>query len=252
MPQEALQNVLFPIGHLTKPQVRDIAIQANLPNAQRKESMGLCFVGKRKFDEFIGEFTERPGSKPGTIVDLQTGDIIGVHKGALFYTVGQAANISGAPGRFFVVEKDLSLNTITVVLGSHHPALYKDTLISTSVNWVSGAPPPTMLTPGTSFKCFARIRHRQELQPCSIALLPNLPESDYSGVEVTFEKPLRAISEGQFVGFYLDNVCLGGGVISSSGDSYYSLKKTIPTQEKSMSNRSVSRKSTPIEAVESL
>lgn len=215
--------------------------------------MGLCFVGKRKFDEFIGEFTERPGSKPGTIIDLDTSEMIGVHKGALFYTVGQAANISGAPGRYFVVGKDLALNTITVVLGSHHPALYKDTLISTSINWVSGLPPASMLSPGSSFKCFARIRHRQELQPCSISLLRQSTESsDFSSVKVTFDQPLRAISEGQFVGFYVDNTCLGGGVITSSGDSYHSLKKAVPIPEKSTSNRRVSRSANLTQAVDSL
>lgn len=169
--------MIFPIGHLTKPQVREIAIQANLPNAQRKESMGLCFVGKRKFDEFIGEFTERPGSKPGAIISLETGQTVGVHKGALFYTVGQSAKISGAPERFFVVDKDLDKNTITVVPGSHHPALYKETLTAHRVNWISGEPPAALLKNGGPFKCFARIRHRQELQPCTVSLLPKTPRS---------------------------------------------------------------------------
>jgi tRNA-specific 2-thiouridylase len=101
--QAALKRVMFPIGHLLKPQVREIANNAKLPNATRKESMGLCFVGKRKFDEFIGEFTARPGSRPGSITYLETGESVGVHKGAMFYTVGQSANISGAPERMFVV-----------------------------------------------------------------------------------------------------------------------------------------------------
>lgn len=199
--------------------------------------MGLCFIGKRKFDEFIGEFTEPPGSKPGAIIDLETGATVGVHKGALFYTVGQSANISGAPGRFFVVEKDLSANTITVVLGSHHPALYKETLVSTSFNWIQGNPPAPLISGGT-IKCLARIRHRQELQSCSVQLLD---PTDPTKVQVHFDKPLRAISEGQFVGLYLDDVCLGGGVISSSGASYHHLKKTVPLQEKSSSNRRVER-----------
>lgn len=285
--QKSFHRVLFPIGHLTKPQVREIAIEANLPNAQRKESVGLCFVGKRKFDDFIGEFTERPGTRPGAILKLETGETVGVHKGALFYTIGQAANISGAPARMFVVSKNLSANTVTVCEGSHHPALYKDSLVATGINWISGYTPQALLEPNGVLKCFARIRHRQELKACSVTLVKNTndttrienlkqdsmleksgksdskiqnsktqnkpksdadeeeksldAELDASVINVTFDAPLRAISEGQYIGLYLDGVCLGGGVISSTGANYHEQNKAVEVtlREKSMSNRKV-------------
>jgi len=249
--QHALKRVMFPIGHLTKPQVREIAVKANLPNANRKESMGLCFVGKRKFDQFIGEFTSRPGTHPGAIKDVNTGGTVGIHKGAMFYTVGQAANISGAPSRMFVVSKNAKLNTITVCEGSHHPSLYKDRLKATSFNWISGYVPHDLsynsATPAStsapqstspSLKCLARVRHRQELKSCTVSLTHSLESP--SEISVVFDQPLRAITEGQYIGLYLDGVCLGGGIISETGDSYHTLRKQVPLQEKSNSLQSPS------------
>jgi tRNA (5-methylaminomethyl-2-thiouridylate)-methyltransferase len=277
--QKALQRVLFPIGHLTKPEVRALAVEAKLPNAQRKESMGLCFVGKRKFDSFIGEFTERPGSHPGAIISLESGQTVGVHKGAMFYTVGQAANISGAPQRMFVAEKDPLRNTITVCTGSHHPALYKDSLQATEFNWLSGYLPPELLAPNGVLRCTARIRHRQDLHPCSVTLTPAIsspprapshktqsadktPKATLSSslaasrssqppvdplldlpskVDVRFDLPRRAITEGQYIGLYKDGVCLGGGIIASTGHHYHALGKPIPQIEESNSKRFLQR-----------
>ena len=230
--------------------------------------MGLCFVGKRKFDTFLGEFTQRPGSQPGAILDIDSRSPVGVHKGSMFYTVGQAANISGAPARMFVAEKDPERNAIIVCQGSHHPALYKDSLRASGFNWIQGYLPPELLDVSNGvLNCVARIRHRQDLQSCQVKLSPskkNLMDakketkesestrnkkasspssaSDQSTsntlpseIDVIFDLPRRAITEGQYIGLYKDGICLGGGIITATGPNYHELGKKVLVFEKSNS-----------------
>lgn len=246
--------------------MRDIAVKAKLPNAARKESMGLCFVGKRKFDTFLGEFTQRPGTQPGAILDIDSKSPVGVHKGSMFYTVGQAANISGAPARMFVAEKVPERNAIIVCQGSHHPALYKDSLHASEFNWIQGYLPPELQDVSSGIlHCTARIRHRQELQSCQVRLGPlkrkitnsknvetesvgnkkvnstsstsdpSTLSSLPSEIDVLFDLPRRAITEGQYIGLYKDGICLGGGVITATGPNYHDLGKKVTVFEKSNS-----------------
>jgi tRNA-specific 2-thiouridylase len=207
--QEHLAKTLFPIGEYTKPVVRSIARRFGLPNSDRKDSQGLCFVGKVKFDEFLSQYIN---PKPGYILNT-SGEIMGMHKGIEFYTIGQRQGIGiGGGTPYYVVEKNAQTNTITVAAGSENPFLYKKNLVAGNLNWISG----DVKLP---LRCLARVRYRQPLEYCTIFPYDSSDseEAKYLKVNVVFDKPQRAIAPGQSVVFYTeDDIVLGGGIIETS------------------------------------
>jgi tRNA-specific 2-thiouridylase len=200
--QYALQHVLFPLQGLYKPEVRQIAQAAGFANSRKKDSTGICFIGERRFRDFLAHYLP---ATPGKIVST-TNEVLGTHQGAMYYTIGQREGL-GIGGQakhgnepWFVVEKDVVQNILVVAQGHHHPRLLKTTLIAKQLHWVAGQ------APAEQFSCMARCRHRQVLQPCQVCLIKE-------GAQVVFEQPQRALTPGQAVVFYVDDVCLGGGTI---------------------------------------
>lgn len=198
--QNELSLSLFPIGELEKPHVRQLAEVAGFINHDRKDSTGICFIGERRFKDFLSRYLP---AQPGEIRTL-AGKIIGQHDGLMYSTIGQRHGLGiGGPGDpWYVVAKDLTSNVLYVVQGLDHPALFADQLSATRLNWVRGEKPEKEL------RCTAKIRYRQQDVPCS--LLTNNEQ-----VDVKFDQPQRAITTGQSVVFYDNEVCLGGGIIRS-------------------------------------
>ncbi len=199
--QKSLQKVLFPIGGMEKSTVRKIAREAGLATSHKKDSTGICFIGKRDFKEFVSRYIPYHS---GNFENLQ-GDIIGRHEGAAYYTIGQRKGLAiGGPGEaWFVVGKDMARNVVLVEQGENHPALFQSALTATDLSWVSGVPPSPL-----PYRCQAKIRYRQSDQECLITRL----EEGRAWVE--FAKPQRAITPRQSIVFYNQEICLGGGMIS--------------------------------------
>lgn len=198
--QEQLKHCLFPIGGYLKSEVREIARKAGLPVADKKDSQGLCFVGKIDFEEFL---KSKIPPKKGDVV-LADGTKIGGHDGAQFYTLGQrhGLNIGGQTEPLYVASKDVKSNTLVVAKGGTDPILYRKELIAEKINWISGEITVAPMT------CLARIRYRQPLQKATIHKLST------TSYQIVFDVPQRAISSGQSVVFYAENgEMLGGGVI---------------------------------------
>jgi tRNA U34 2-thiouridine synthase MnmA/TrmU len=219
------RNVMFPLGDWIKSRtaisqktVRELAMEAKLPNASKRESMGICFIGKRKFESFISQYL--PPSQPGNCVDIDTGKIIGNHNGALLYTFGQGAKLRGAPHKYFVTGRD-DKNTLYICQGTHHPALYSKQMKLDSIVWLGGSLPQP-LNEGKRLSLTCRVRHLQPFFPCELELCDN-------SYIVYFHCPVRAVTPGQTAAFYLGSICLGGGIISERGPSYHDLKLELPT-----------------------
>ncbi|MFA6118593.1 MAG: tRNA 2-thiouridine(34) synthase MnmA [Parachlamydiales bacterium] len=195
-----LDKVLFPIGHLNKPEVRKIAKELNLVTHDKKDSTGICFIGKRKFKDFISKFISY---KTGDIQTLE-GKIVGQHQGLSFYTIGQRQGLQiGGPGEaWFVAKKDLKNNILFVVQGQDHPSLYSIGLAAKNLTWVNEDEKLDL-----PYHCKAKIRYRQEDQDCIIEKIEN------DLIHVSFKNPQRAVTEGQSIVFYQDKVCLGGAII---------------------------------------
>lgn len=200
--QEQLAKAMFPIGHLPKSEVRRIASEAGLVTAKKKDSTGICFIGKRNFKQFLSQYFP---TQPGKMIDVRTGTIKGRHEGLMFYTLGQRQGLgiggSGTGEPWFVVEKDLSNNVLYVVQGAEHPSLYSKGLTASQVNWIAGNIPANLI------RYTAKFRYRQPDQDVTLQMNAD------GTVEVTFDVNQRAITPGQAVVFYDKNICLGGGTI---------------------------------------
>lgn len=198
--RKILQQVLFPIGHLEKSRVREIAKQHDLPVFDKKDSVGICFIGKRNFKEFLEKYIP---NQPGDIVDVK-GAVVGKHVGAVYYTIGQrkGLGIGGEGKAWFVVDKNVEKNQVIVAQGSDHPALYGPALLATEMSWVNEIPK-------LPFKCSAKIRYRQADQECTII------QAD-DKILVEFDQPQRGITPRQSVVFYDGEICLGGAIIQTS------------------------------------
>ncbi|MDX2164612.1 MAG: tRNA 2-thiouridine(34) synthase MnmA [Gammaproteobacteria bacterium] len=199
--QDLLKKILFPIGHLPKPEVRKIAESAGLINFAKKDSTGICFIGERKFREFLQKYLP---AQPGKI-ESTDGKIMGNHDGLMYYTLGQRQGIkiggskSGSGEPWYVVDKDLKRNILIVAQGHQHPKLYSKTLYFEQAHWIIPQHFP--------LKCTAKTRYRQAAHTCTVT------QSDDNKYQVDFEIPQFAITPGQSVVFYLNNCCLGGGII---------------------------------------
>ncbi|MBG9798884.1 tRNA 2-thiouridine(34) synthase MnmA [Brevibacillus laterosporus] len=200
--QKQLAKTLFPIGHLPKKQVREIADRAGLATAKKKDSTGICFIGERNFREFLQNYLP---AKPGKI-ETTDGEVIGSHDGLMYYTLGQrqGLGIGGGAGEglpWFVVDKDLERNVLIVGQGSNHPWLYSSYLIAEQVKWVSVEPKEDVFT------CMAKFRYRQPDQQVTVRRIEN------GTYKVEFAEPQKAVTPGQAVVFYQGEECLGGGTI---------------------------------------
>jgi len=196
----ALRFTLFPIGHLPKTEVRKIALEHGLATAQKKDSTGICFIGKRDFKPFVAQFISY---KPGNF-ETTAGKVVGRHDGSAFYTIGQRKGIGlgGEGDAWFVVGKDHARNVVLVEQGTDHPSLYASSLTADQLTWIEEA--PTVFP----YHCTAKIRYRQADQACTIVSIENGIAS------VSFNEPQRAISPGQSIVFYREDLCLGGGIIN--------------------------------------
>jgi tRNA-uridine 2-sulfurtransferase len=203
--REQFDRVRFPVGGLTKPQVREIAQQAGLPVHRKKDSTGICFIGEREFRAFLSSYLK---PDPGPIED-DRGEKLGEHQGLMYYTLGQrrGLRIGGRRGAreapWYVIGKEPSRNALIASQDAEHPRLMSTTLTTLPFHWIRRPEPlPAQLT--------ARIRHRQQLQKCSAEVLPD------GGVRVRFEQPQRAATSGQFCVLYDGEECLGGGEITAA------------------------------------
>jgi tRNA-specific 2-thiouridylase len=203
VPGDRFRRCLFPLGELEKDAVRRIAARAGFANHAKKDSTGICFIGERRFGDFLERYVAR---EAGPIRSVEGRDL-GTHEGLSFYTIGQRQGLGigglkdgdGAP--WYVADKLLEGNRLLVAQGSDHPALFHDRLRVTAPTWISRAPP----IPG---RCTAKIRYRQTDQPCTL-----VHDGD-GALEVTFDRPQRAVTPGQWICFYDGERCLGGGVIA--------------------------------------
>jgi tRNA-specific 2-thiouridylase len=197
--QAELARTLFPIGHLAKTEVRAMAQSAGLPNYDRKDSTGICFIGERDFRAFLKRYLPAQPGEMRTLAGIGKGR----HEGALYYTIGQrqGLGIGGAGEAWYVVDKDIEKNILYVEQGEHHPALYSPALLACQLHWAAGKPPALPYT------CTAKVRYRQTDQDCTIGQI-------ISGTsQVSFAVPQRAVTPGQSAVFYDGEICLGGGVI---------------------------------------
>lgn len=201
--QYQLSQVIFPIGHLTKPELRKLAEEYNLSTSDKKDSTGICFIGERNFKKFLSEYLP---AKPGVIKDYKSGEVLGRHDGLMYYTLGQRKGLGiggqkdGSGEAFFVAEKDLKNNILYVSQGEQD-VLFSEGLESGVVNWIPKMPD------AKEFDCYAKFRYRQPEQKVRVKLL------DDGRTVVKFFEKQRAITPGQYVVFYDDEYCLGGGII---------------------------------------
>jgi len=204
--QEQLARAQFPLGELSKAEVRAIAARHGFANHDKKDSTGICFIGERRFNEFLQRYLP---ARPGDIRSLDD-QYLGRHQGLMFHTIGQRKGL-GIGGRadnsgdaWYVVGKDIDRNVLIVAQGDRHPALYAQALIADRPHWIRDTAPALPL------RCKAKIRYRQADQPCTVTSLAN------GRIRVDFQQNQRAVSPGQSVVFYHEDECLGGAIIDSA------------------------------------
>lgn len=201
-----LRDVIFPLGDLTKPEVRELALKFDIPVAKKKDSTGICFIGERNFRQFLSQYIPM---KDGDIV-TQDGKVVGRHHGVYFYTLGQRRGLGiggsadGNGERWFVLGKDVANNRLIVSQGEDD-ILFKDGLVTEGFNFITPVP-------AKEFDCEVRIKHRQPLQRAHLSVLDN------GDTRIVFNEKQRAIAEGQYAVVYYGDICLGGGVINHSFD----------------------------------
>jgi tRNA-specific 2-thiouridylase len=198
---EQLSMAMFPIGQLPKTQVREIALKAGLATAKKKDSTGVCFIGERNFKQFLSQYLPAQRGEMRTI----SGELKGHHDGLMYYTLGQRQGLgiggSGNGEPWFVADKDLKKNILYVVQGDSDEWLYSTALFAKDVNWISPKKPVG------AFSCTAKFRYRQPDQDVQVTL------HEDGTADVIFAKPQKAVTPGQSVVFYENEVCLGGGII---------------------------------------
>ncbi|RMH46236.1 MAG: tRNA 2-thiouridine(34) synthase MnmA [Gammaproteobacteria bacterium] len=202
---QQLAQTLFPVGHLNKTEVRKIAEAQGLITAHKKDSTGICFIGERRFSEFLARYLP---AQPGEIID-DKGRVLGTHQGLMFHTIGQRRGL-GIGGRadaeesaWYVIGKDLENNRLIVGQGHDHPALLSYQLEASQAHWVAGEPP------AEAFRATAKVRYRQKDTPCLVRVRDEQ-------LIVDFDEPQWAVTPGQSVVFYQGDRCLGGGIIERS------------------------------------
>ena len=205
VPQAALTKALFPLGDLPKTEVRALARRAGFTNHAKKDSTGICFIGERRFAEFLRKYLP---AQPGDI-ETPEGRRLGHHNGLMYYTLGQRQGL-GIGGQqdadespWYVADKDMQRNVLVVVQGHDHPRLLRSSLTATDLRWVAGKAPELPL------RCAAKSRYRQADQACT------LTHTETGDCLLEFDHPQRAVTPGQYAVVYAGDICLGGGVISA-------------------------------------
>lgn len=200
-----LDKVLFPVGDLEKPKVREIAQKLGLVTAKKKDSTGICFIGEKRFHQFLEHYIP---AKKGPIVTVD-GKIVGEHDGLMFATIGQRKGLhigglqdsDGQP--WYVVDKDLKKNALIIAQGHNHPSLYSTGLVASDATWI-------VKEPDMPLTCTCKIRYRQPDVPCIIQ------KDDNGSIVVKFIDKVSSVAPGQSVVFYQGDACLGGAVIDRS------------------------------------
>lgn len=213
--ESALAKTLFPLGDMTKPEVREKAKELGLITAEKKDSVGICFVGEIGIKDFLKNFVE---SAPGDIIEKATGKVVGEHDGAIFYTIGQRHGLNVGGGMpYYVIGKDMDKNEVYVTTDLSDEGLWHKTFTITDLHWINEAPKDGV-------KLQVRTRHRAPLVRCAISAPRTDPDANglrqgrtltQGGgvVSVELEDEIRALTPGQSAVFYYGEVCLGGGVI---------------------------------------
>jgi tRNA-specific 2-thiouridylase len=205
--ESQIARTLFPVGELEKQEVRGLAEANGLVTHDKKDSTGICFIGERRFKDFLETYIP---AQPGAI-ETPEGEIIGEHSGLMFHTLGQrqGLGIGGKKGKaevpWYVAEKDMQRNVLVVVQGNDHPQLFSSGLTFSQIDWINTQVPELPMT------CTAKVRYRQPDQVCSL-------EKTNDAYKVSFDNPQRAATPGQSIVFYQDELCLGGAVIESTFD----------------------------------
>lgn len=203
--EEHIAKTLFPVGEIEKPEVRRIAEEQDLVTHDKKDSTGICFIGERKFKDFLSRFLP---AQPGTI-ETAEGQEIGNHDGLMYHTLGQRKGllIGGmkeyGEQPWYVVDKDIPRNVLIVGQGAEHPLLFSNGLIANQLHWVDRK------GPSETVQCTVKTRYRQADITCTLI------SRDDQSVEVIFDTPQKAVTPGQSAVFYQGEVCLGGGIIES-------------------------------------
>ncbi|MDB5181004.1 MAG: mnmA [Candidatus Saccharibacteria bacterium] len=195
---EALGKVLFPLGEFKKPEVREMAKARGLFTAAKKDSQGICFVGQIGIREFLSQYVEQ---KAGSIIDKQTGKVLGQHDGAIFYTIGQRHGLDVGGGLpYYVVGKDMDKNEVYATTNLNDDALWRPQLNLTSAHWINETP--------EAGEYQVRVRHRAALIPTQLSF------NDDGSIELTLDNAERAVAPGQSVVIYNNEICIGGGIIA--------------------------------------
>ncbi|MFT5676688.1 MAG: tRNA-specific 2-thiouridylase [Paraglaciecola sp.] len=203
--EEHIAKTLFPVGDIDKPRVREIALEQDLITHNKKDSTGICFIGERKFKDFLAQYLP---AQPGQI-ETAEGQTIGEHEGLMYHTLGQRKGLLiGGMKDFgeepwYVVDKDIQRNVLIVGQGADHPRLYSTGLIANQLDWVDRK------GPAKAIRCTVKTRYRQQDISCMLT-----PQADDS-ILVEFDQPQKAVTPGQSAVFYADQVCLGGGIIEN-------------------------------------
>ncbi len=235
--QQSLRRALFPVGNLTKPIVKQLAAKEGFPEvSQKPESMGICFIGKRSFQNFISEYIQ---DKPGDIVDVDDGAVLGRHKGLHHWTIGQRLPVGMSTGSrrkgytdigVFVVDKDQASNRLIACVDTDHPALYCENFRCVKPRWIRSRPPEELSrVANRQLECEFRFQNVQPLTNCVVTLrmmppsvgarVTNHETLDSGYLTVSSAEPKRAITPGQYVAFYKGDECLGSAVIEKAGPS---------------------------------
>lgn len=194
--KEQLENILFPLGDIEKSEVRKLAEEYDLATAKKKDSTGICFIGKRNFRGFLENYLP---NQPGNIVNIDTNEIVGKHIGLMYYTIGQrrGLDVGGTEDRMFVVGKNLENNILYVALGEDNEYLYSDSCTLEMVNFNCSERPK---------KCTAKFRYRAKDYPVELEYLDN------NEIRVNYNN-IKAVTPGQACVFYINDLCIGGGII---------------------------------------
>ncbi|HHW69339.1 MAG TPA: tRNA 2-thiouridine(34) synthase MnmA [Tenericutes bacterium] len=195
--KEQLKNVLFPVGDIEKNEVRKLALEYNLITARKKDSTGICFIGERNFTNFLKNYLP---NIPGKIINIETNEEVGEHIGLMYYTIGQrkGLNLGGNLDRIFVVGKNIEKNILYIAHGDNNEYLLSDEAVIEQVNWLSDIKPN---------ECFAKFRYRQPDNKVSIQYLED------GNILVKYSQKIKSVTPGQACVFYIDDECLGGGII---------------------------------------
>ncbi len=202
MKQQQLARALFPLGRYTKKEVRKLAQDFNLPNKNRKDSQGICFLGQIRYSEFVRYHL---GEKPGSFIDIETGAELGAHKGYWFYTIGQRQGLGLSGGPWYVVKKDIGGNRIYLSRNRDVRDNLNRTFHTGEFNWITGGKP-------SKENLQVKVRHGEHLIDCRLRFLND------NCAEVSLQEPDQGLAEGQFAVFYDGDICLGGGIIQSNGE----------------------------------